>query len=147
VNASARATLLAHLAVDEGCVLHAYADSLGYLTIGFGRLIDRRRGGGITHEEAFMLLSNDVERVERVTLERFPWVAWMDEVRQVAVFNLAFNLGVDGLSKFVNTLAAMERQDWPAAANGLRRSRWFTQVQRSRSERIIAMILTGEYPS
>ena len=33
---------------DEGCVLHAYPDHLGFLTLGIGRLIDRRKGGGIT---------------------------------------------------------------------------------------------------
>jgi len=36
----------------EGKVLHAYPDHLGYWTIGYGRLIDERRGGGITEAEA-----------------------------------------------------------------------------------------------
>jgi GH24 family phage-related lysozyme (muramidase) len=74
MNAPARERLLAHLAVDEGCVLHAYPDSLGYLTIGYGRLIDRRRGGGITNAEALMLLENDVDRHWHELVHRFPWV-------------------------------------------------------------------------
>ena len=36
----------------EGLRLHAYADSLGYTTIGYGRMIDKRKGGGITEREA-----------------------------------------------------------------------------------------------
>jgi lysozyme len=87
-----------------------------------------------------------VDRFERAVLARFPWVVMLDDVRQVAVFNLAFNLGVDGLAKFVNTLRAIQDGEWGIAAAGLRRSLWYKQVQRSRSERIISMLMTGEYP-
>jgi lysozyme len=147
VNTDSRERLLAHLAVDEGCVLYAYPDSLGYLTIGYGRLIDRRRGGGITNAEALMLLENDVERHWRELVHRFPWVEGLDDVRQVAMCNLAFNLGINGLAQFRNTLAAIQRADWPAAVQGLRQSLWFRQVGKSRSDRILHMIGTGEYPS
>lgn len=147
MNAESRAHLLAHLAQDEGCVLHAYPDSLGYLTIGYGHLIDKRRGGGITIEEAQMILSNDVDRFERGVIERFPWVAMLDDVRQVAVLNLAFNLGLDGLAEFRNTLKALQRGEWNDAARGLRQSLWFRQVQASRSTRILSMIVTGEIPT
>jgi lysozyme len=147
MNATARERLLAHLAVDEGCVLYAYADSLGFTTIGYGRLIDRRRGGGITHAEALFLLENDVTRHWRELIHRFPWVEGLDDVRQVALCNLAFNLGINGLAQFRNTLAAIQRADWPAAVQGLRQSLWYRQVQKSRSDRILHMIGTGDYPS
>lgn len=146
MNAAARDTLLSHLVVDEGVILHAYQDHLGYWTIGAGRLIDQRRGGGISYSEAMYLLGNDVDRTERQVVDRFPWVAHLDSVRQVALFNLAFNLGVEGLAKFVNTLAAVQRADWPAVGNGLRASRWYRQVQKSRSERIISMLVNGSIP-
>lgn len=146
MNTKAREHLLSHLVVDEGVVLHAYQDHLGFWTIGAGRLIDKRRGGGISYSEAMHLLGNDVDKFERGVLERFPWVAQLDDVRQVALFNLAFNLGLDGLAKFANTLEAIKRGDWEAAARGLRGSLWFRQVQRSRSTRIIEMIRTVEWP-
>lgn len=146
MNADSREALLAHLVVDEGVVLHAYQDHLGYWTIGAGRLIDKRRGGDISREEAIYLLNNDVERHWRELLERFPWVEWMDEVRQVAMANLAFNLGVEGLSQFKDTLKAAEQGDWEDVARGLRTSLWFRQVQPSRSSRIISMFLTGRMP-
>lgn len=141
-----REQLLRHLVVDEGVVLHAYQDSLGYWTIGCGRLIDNRKGGGITHSEALYLLDNDVERTWAQTLQRFPWVTRLTEARQVAVANLAFNLGVNGLAKFVNTLGALKTGAYSTAANGLRRSLWYRQVGKSRSERIIHMVLTGDFP-
>lgn len=146
MNAEAREHLLAHLVVDEGVVLHAYQDHLGFWTLGVGRLIDKRRGGGISYAEAMYLLQNDVDKFERGVLERFPWVSGLDDVRQVALFNLAFNLGLEGLAKFGNTLEAVKRSDWEAAARGLRGSLWFRQVQKSRSLRIIDMIRNGEWP-
>lgn len=146
MNTEAREHLLAHLVVDEGVVLHAYTDHLGYATIGAGRLIDKRRGGGISYAEAMHLLSNDIDKFERGVLERFPWVQQLDDVRQVAIYNLAFNLGIEGLAKFGNTLEAIKRGDWEAAARGLRGSLWYRQVQRSRSTRIIDMIRSGEFP-
>ena len=48
---------------DEGIVLHVYDDSLGYSTIGYGRLVDRRKGGGISEDEALYLLKNDVNAI------------------------------------------------------------------------------------
>ncbi|HXG70394.1 MAG TPA: hypothetical protein VNJ04_07255, partial [Gemmatimonadaceae bacterium] len=79
----ARERLLQILVVDEGVVLHAYQDSLGYLTLGIGRLIDKRLGGGITHAEALFLLNNDVDRKVHELVARFPWFTGLDPVRQV----------------------------------------------------------------
>lgn len=141
-----RELLLGMLVVDEGVVLHAYQDSLGYWTIGAGRLIDKRKGGGISHAEALYLLNNDVTRHWDELVARFPWVEWLDPVRQTVLANLAFNLGVAGLATFVNTLAAVQRGDWTAAAAGLRGSKWYRQVQRSRSDRLIYMMRTGNWP-
>lgn len=145
MNAETREHLTADLIVDEGVVLYAYADSLGFITIGCGRMIDKRRGGGITHAEALHLLQNDVRRHWDDLVERMPWVELLDEVRQAALANLAFNLGVEGLSKFVNTLEALRRGDYEAAAQGLTNSLWYRQVQGSRSGRVIRMIRTGQW--
>lgn len=141
-----RDLLLGMLVVDEGVVLHAYQDHLGYWTLGVGRLIDKRKGGGISHTEALFLLNNDVDRIWADLQERLPWVQWLDPVRQVALCNLAFNLGVSGLLKFVNTLAAMQRGDWRGVASGLRNSLWYRQVSKARSERIIYMLQYANWP-
>jgi len=134
---------IADLRADEGTVLHAYKDHLGWWTIGTGRLIDERRGGGISLEENDYLLTNDIEGRAAILLEQYPWFVTLDPVRQSAFVNLAFNLGVDGLARFKNTLAAAARKDWDGVAHGLRDSKWFTQVQPSRSLRIIRMVREG----
>lgn len=128
---------------DEGVVLHAYQDHLGYWTIGTGRLIDKRKGGGISLAENDYLLTNDIAGRVMILMAQYPWFASLDPVRQSAFVNLAFNLGVDGLAQFKNTLAAAARQDWNGVAHGLRNSLWFRQVQPSRSGRILRMMTRG----
>jgi lysozyme len=83
---------------DEGEVLHAYEDHIGFLTIGVGRLIDKRRGGGISAEESAYLLSNDIARVSRELQQRLPWIDNLDEARKGVLLNMAFQMGVNGLA-------------------------------------------------
>ena len=113
---------------DEGLVLHAYQDSLGYWTIGAGRLIDARKGGGISEAEARLLLTNDIHRFHAELLEALPWVADAPEGVQEVLTNMAFNLGVGGLLGFRNTLALIKDGKCAEAAAEMLRSRWAGQV-------------------
>lgn len=129
---------------DEGLRLHAYEDSLGYLTIGVGRLIDKRKGGGISEAEAFMLLDHDIERTARELERQLPWAAWLNEARLGALINMAFQLGVSGLLGFRKALAAMHDADWDTAAAELLDSRWAKQTP-ERAQRMAQQIKTGEW--
>lgn len=135
--------LIEELKRDEGCVLHAYQDSLGYTTIGIGRMIDERRGGGISQDEAEYLLANDIERVTRALQERVDCFNDLDDVRQRSLVNMAFQLGIGGLLKFKKMLAAMDDEQWSTAANEALDSRWAQQTP-ERAKRIAYMIETGE---
>ena len=112
----------------EGSVLHAYQDSLGYWTIGIGRLIDQRKGGGITTAEAMFLLENDVQKVEADLDAHVPWWRTMDENRQLVIADMCFNMGIGTLLQFKNTLSAMQEGRYADAANGMMDSKWATQV-------------------
>lgn len=134
--------LTAQLRRDEGEVLTAYTDSLGYLTIGVGRLIDKRKGGGITPEESDYLLNNDIDKREAELLMRAPWMANLDPARFGALLNMAFQMGVDGLLGFENSLALLRAGDYPGAAAGVLQSKWATQTP-ERAQRISKQIATG----
>lgn len=134
---------IADLKADEGTILHAYQDHLGYWTIGTGRMIDKRRGGGLSLEESDYLLTNDLESRVAVLLAEYPWFALLDPIRQSAFVNLSFNLGVGGLAEFRQTIAAAARSDWAAVGRGLMNSDWYGQVQKSRRDRILRMVTKG----
>lgn len=136
-------TLLAQLEAHEGFKRSAYTDSLGYWTIGIGRLIDARKGGGITRNEALYLLENDV-RVAIVELDvQLPWWRSLDEVRQRVIVDMAFNLGIPGLLTFKNTLRLIQEGKYALAADAMLASKWATQVK-TRASHLARMMKTGE---
>ena len=126
----------------EGFRSAAYQDSLGYWSIGIGRMIDSRRGGGITSDEAIYLLNNDIRKVKQQLDTAMSWWRGLDPVRQRVLMDMCFNLGLDGLLDFKNTLRAVSKQDWVDAADGMLASLWAQQTGR-RAHRLAQMMRTG----
>ena len=93
---------------DEGVVRHAYEDSLGFTTIGVGRLIDARRGGGLRDSEIDFLLNNDIEEKTAQVLAALPWASKLSEPRLGVLLNMAFQMGLRGLLGFKRTLGSIE---------------------------------------
>lgn len=125
---------LDQLTRHEGLVTHAYQDHLGYWTIGIGRLIDKRKGGRITEEEAKYLLQNDVDRFARELDDRLPWWQTLSPNRRYVLLNMAFNLGTSGLLGFKNTLEMVRTGNYEGAAKGMLASKWAKQVGKRATE-------------
>lgn len=121
-----------------------YQDHLGYWTLGIGRLVDSRRGGGITDVEAEYLLCNDVRRIRSVLENRLKFWGTLNEVRQAALINMAFQMGVNGLLNFRKTLALIEQGNYIEASREALRSGWASQTP-NRARRVSLQIETGEW--
>lgn len=139
--------LAAELERDEGKRLKLYKDSMGIWSIGIGRNVQDK---GISEAEMMMMLKNDIAEHIDLLDRHLPWWRQMDEVRQRVIANMAFNLGVGPsdeqpkgkLLTFKNTLAAMARGDYEAAANGMSSSVWAQQVG-IRATRLVEMMRSG----
>ena len=129
---------------DEGTKLHAYQDHLGYWTIGTGRLIDIRRGGGITPEEADYLLYNDIDKRVLQLKQHIPFFDHLDHARKGVLINMAFQMGVEGLLSFRNTLRCIGEGKLEEAAISMSNSLWAKQTP-ARCKRLQEQILTGEW--
>jgi lysozyme len=134
-----RDELRSMLVLHEGLRLKPYKCTAGKLTIGVGRNLD---DNGITQAEAFHLLENDIIAVEDDLDRTWPWWRQMTDARQQVLADMAFNLGITRLGGFVNTLAAMKRGDYEAAADGMLASLWASQVGR-RAQRLAKMMREG----
>lgn len=128
---------------DEEVRKSAYKDHLGYLTIGVGRLIDARKGGGLTSDEIEYLLKNDIRRTALGLSEHLPWVNSLDDARHRALINMAFQMGVSGLLKFKNTLRLIKAGQYEKAADNALKSLWARQTPK-RAKIVTEMIRTGE---
>lgn len=142
-----RENIIRSLRGEEGEVLYEYKDHLGYSTIGVGRLIDKRKGGGITEEESAYLLNNDVTKIVEQLDKRLSWWTKLDDARKGVLVNMAFQMGVDGLLGFKNTLKMIESGQYEAAARGMLQSKWALQTP-SRAKRMAEQMRTGvwQYP-
>lgn len=145
---------------DEGFRSHVYLDSEGYPTIGYGRHVgpqipEEMRDqlnkilpqtlAGITKEEADYLLTNDICTTLGEIVDNFDWFADLDRVRQRALANMAFNLGLPGLRTFTNMLGALKAGDYTKAHKEALNSLWAGQVGQ-RAVRIAKMLRDGEDP-
>lgn len=144
--------LVKKLIDDEGWRNFPYVDSEGYWTIGVGHLIDRRMGGSLptyirtfplTDDEVLRVLEDDVLSRRHALQGQLPWVLDLDPPRLRVVFSMLFQLGMGGLLKFKDTLAALKAKNWPGAAAGIRSSRAYRQTTK-RWERHAKIIETGK---
>ena len=136
--------LLSCVKAHEGFSPFVYQDSLDYWTIGYGRMIDKRKGGSISQEEALYLLQNDLNKSE-MELRHFSWFTQLDTVRQEALIELNFNMGLSNLLKFKQMIDAIERKDFKAAAMHLLNSLWARQVKENRANNVAHRLETGSY--
>jgi lysozyme len=128
------------LILHEDCRLKPYKDTVGKWTIGVGRNIS---DNGITMREALFLLSNDIDTA--VEDARALLDCWddLDDVRQMVIVDMAFNLGRSRLAEFRRMLAAVEQRRYERAADEMVDSKWYRQVG-SRGARLESMMRTGE---
>jgi len=136
--------LVAQLKRHEGVKKFCYLCPAGFETIGVGRNISENNGLGLSDDEVDYLLQNDIKRCKQ-ELIALSWFVDLDEVRQDAIVNLCFNLGLTRLMGFKLAMAAMAEGNYEKAAYEFYDSRWAKQVG-SRADDVCHMIRTGQYP-
>lgn len=130
--------------LHEGRIPYAYSDSLGYLTIGIGHLIDQRKGGRLPDAIIDALFEHDLHEHANELFALLPWVRDLDPVRQAVLIDMFFNMR-RGLLGFKETLRHLEAGSWDAAAAAMLESKWATQVK-TRATRLATMVRSGEWP-
>lgn len=133
--------VMAMLKRHEGFRQFPYRDSVGILTIGYGRNLE---ANGIGQLEAEYLLEHDIQAAHEGCLARIPVYSHLDSVRQAVLLNMAFNMGVGGLVKWTNTLEAINQGDYDAAADMMLQSKWAEQVGR-RALELVTMMRNGQW--
>lgn len=128
---------------DEGEVNHAYQDTEGFWTLGVGRLVDERKGGGITHEESMYLLGNDIKTVLGQCDREFDWFDDLDEARKIVVLSMVFNMGIGNFKDFKKTIAFISAGDYDEASIEMLDSTWSSQVG-IRAAKLSTIMKTGQ---
>ena len=116
-------SLLSSVKFHEGLELKPYLDSVGVLTIGYGRNLER----GITKEEAEMLLLNDLA-ISTKEGESFGFFKDLTDNRQDVIIEMIFNLGLTRFKKFKKTIGYINQANHSAAADEMLDSKWADMV-------------------
>ena len=133
-----RSLLKAELTRDEGRMNRIYVDTVGKVSGGIGRNLTDK---GFRDNEIDLMYQNDIAETEAWLDRNLPWWRSLDPVRQRVMMNMAFNMQ-GKLLTFVNTLAAIKRGDYAAAADGMLASKWASQVG-DRAKRLADMMRSG----
>lgn len=136
-----RDKLKAQLARHEGYRQFPYKDTVGKLTVGYGRNLT---DVGLSRDEAGWLMERDIEKVEMALSDVYPWFESLDPVRKAVLVNMGFNLGMTRLGGFKNTLRMIESEDYEGAALGMLHSKWASQVK-GRALELAEMMKTGRW--
>lgn len=102
-----------------------YYDSVGKLTIAYGHNLEAK---GLPSDVAMMLLNIDIADAMEDVRHNFSCYDQLSRARQMVLVSMAFNLGRDGLAKFVRFIGAVHRGDWEEAAQEIANSRAATQA-------------------
>lgn len=135
--------IIARLVEDEGEILHAYPDHLGFTTIGVGRLIDPKKGGGISQDESRYLLANDIRRWVAIA-EQWDWFDKLDWSRQGVIVCMLHQLGARGVANFRKMIEAIAQHDYERAADEMLDSSWHKQTPR-RCELMAQIMRSGQW--
>lgn len=137
-------SLAEQLEQEEGRRRAVYQDHLGYWTIGVGRLIDARKGGGLRDSEIDLLLANDIAATTAEVTRALPWVAALDEPRRAVLIGMAFQMGVQGMLGFRTTLGLVQAGRYAEAGDQMLRSRWAQQTP-ARAYRMAEQMRSGQW--
>lgn len=102
-----------------------YTDTVGKLTIGYGHNLT---DNGLSQKIVEMLLDDDIDACAKELIVKAPWVETLSEARMGVLVNMAFNLGVPGLLRFKDMVAALRKEDYEKAAVEMLDSVWADQV-------------------
>lgn len=127
-----------HLEWSEGRRAFPYEDTVDKLTIGVGRNLTDR---GLSDDEINYLKENDMALAVQGAMT-LPYFRDLDEVRQVVVADMVFNLGLRRWKGFVRANEALAERDYERAADEMVDSKWYRQTKR-RAVRNVELMRTG----
>ena len=134
---------------DEGMRLWPYVDTAGHRSWGVGHNLDAEPIAAdvedMLHEAVKLQFQYDLDAVLDVASTE-PWWTSLNDVRQAAIADMLFNLGLGAIRTFGTFFGYIAAQQWLHAAADLRT----TKVDRElpvRYERLARMIETGQWPT
>lgn len=124
--------LIEDVKIEEGFSAGVYKCTKGFDTIGYGTKLP------IDKEEAELLLRHRLNKVLRGVNSSFKDLECKPEVWDI-LYNMSYQLGLNGLLKFKKMINALYAKDYKLAAEEGRKSNWYKQTP-NRAERLMSRL-------
>ncbi|TDF41910.1 hypothetical protein EYS14_03440 [Alteromonadaceae bacterium M269] len=152
----------------EGRRYEPYKCSRGYWTIGVGRNLDttglskqesieifgeivpkseyvsRLKAKPLNDNQIDMLLREDVSTAEDGCYS-LVMMGVLNDARKAVLINMAFQMGINGLSKFTNTLVYISLEQYEQASEEMLDSKWHREDSPTRALEMSEQMKTGEW--
>jgi len=132
---------------DEGVRYSPYFDTVNVQTVGVGHNMEAKPlptlwKFPLNDTQVNRILAGDLADVFDDLDRSLPWWRTLSYARQRVIVNMCFNLGLQGLLGFVNTLTFVKNGKYEQAARNMLASKWAKQVG-NRSVRLAEMMRNG----
>ena len=106
----------------EGYSGYQYTDTRGYKTIGYGTKLP------LSQKEAKILLEYRLFRMVMELQLKQPFIKELPEPIQLVLYEMSYQLGVNGLLGFEDMLEACEQRDWNNMIKEMKDSKWYKET-------------------
>jgi lysozyme len=152
----------------EGIRFSAYKCSRGFWTVGVGRnlehnplsgdeqltifgqilpdadVIRRLMFSALSTEHVELLFLNDVAKAEELCHKHLP-MSELNDARKAVFINMVFQMGVNGVLKFEDTVRFAGRGEFDLCATAMLDSKWFRLDSPGRAQELSDQMLSGEW--
>tara|TARA_R100001015_G_C4632916_1_gene197132 strand:- start:3852 stop:4253 length:402 start_codon:yes stop_codon:yes gene_type:complete len=118
-------SLIESIKENEGYKSTVYTDTLGYDTIGYGFAIKDLE---LDEEVCDLILDKKLDKLIDATNKKFPFLRELPQDKCEVVFEMVYQLGLNGVSRFKKMLKALENKDYDKAAAEMLDSLWAKQT-------------------
>ena len=128
--------LIKAVKLSEGFRDRVYKDTLGIDTIGYGFAI---KDLVLDEDISEMILERKLEALIERVKKRFDFVECLPDEAQEVIYEMCYQLGVTGVSKFKKTLLYLENEEFNMASKEMLDSKWARQTP-NRAKRLSDII-------
>lgn len=118
-------SLVESIKENEGYRAKVYTDTLGFDTIGYGFAIKDLE---LDEEVCDLILDKKLDKLIDATNKKFPFLRELPQDKCEVVFEMVYQLGLNGVSMFKKMLKALENKDYDKASAEMLDSLWAKQT-------------------
>lgn len=138
------ATISANLVTAEGIVNHWYKCTSGVDTIGIGFTKDAFVD--LDDDDYRLMLGIIIRRRLIQVARQFPWFEEMPSNIQGVVFEMCYQMGIEGFSQFKTTIKHLRKRRWLDASKTMLQSKWAREQTPERAKRLSDIVANEGKP-